>query len=169
MNVFIARCDRDLPFGRRELDGVGEEVIEDLLEAAGVSGDERHIGHDVQLQLDVFLLGEGTHEVGHGFADVGDVDLFLAENEFTRLDLGEIEQVVDQVEELLIAVDGRFRSKRSCLASPPVLAVSPMRSAKPMMAFSGVRSSLCVTLVRNSDFKRVGFEESSTLDWASST
>ncbi len=96
----VAGGDGDAAIGGGEFDGVGEEVVEDLLEAAGIGGDEGHGGGDEEVEFDIFFLGEGTHEIGHGFADVGDVDLFFAEDEFSGFDFGEIEEVIDEIEEL---------------------------------------------------------------------
>ena len=51
-------ADGDAAALGRELDGVGEEVVEDLLDAGLVLLHRRQIGRELRLHVDVFLLGQ---------------------------------------------------------------------------------------------------------------
>ena len=83
-----------------ELDGVADEVDQDLAEAAGVA--DQGVGHvvgDVEGQLQALLVGpqaERPHRVAQAVAEVERAGVEL---ELARLDLGEVEDVVDHRQE----------------------------------------------------------------------
>ena len=79
----------------RELDGVGEEVPDDLLEAGGVAGDGP--GERVEDLVDADALGLGRrHDGGEGgLDDVGEVEPLDVEAELAGDDAGDVEEVID--------------------------------------------------------------------------
>ena len=87
-----------------ELDRVADEIVEDLAQSSGIAAQmHRHFWPDESGQLKplaVGLRGEQVHRVVDDFAQfkVGDLEV-----EFARLDLGEIENVVDDDEERFAA------------------------------------------------------------------
>ena len=85
----------DRPAGRRELDRVGHEVVDDLGEPVGVAGERRdRVGLGDQLQAGLL----GTRAAGRdGVAHDGlEIDLAALEVERSGLDLGDEEQVADE-------------------------------------------------------------------------
>ena len=61
--------DRDPASLGRELDGVGKQVVEDLLHAGLVLAHRRQVGLDVGFQVDVLLLGQRPGHVALGGDD----------------------------------------------------------------------------------------------------
>jgi len=79
-----------------ELDGVADEVGEDLAEADGVDFDVPWDGGgDPAEQVEVFGLGALGEEVERGFDELEKVGVGRAEGHLARFDFGEIEDVVD--------------------------------------------------------------------------
>ena len=62
--------DRDPPALGRELDGVGKQVVEDLLHAGLVLAHGRQVGVDAGFQVDVLLFGQRPGHVGLGADDL---------------------------------------------------------------------------------------------------
>ena len=91
-----------------ELDGVADEVDEGLLDAGGVGGDlggERTAGDQVEGEL--FLAGLGGEELFHVLEDLGGAAGDGFDFELAGLDLGHVEDVVEDGEEVLgVATDG---------------------------------------------------------------
>ena len=84
-----------------ELERVGEQVLEHLLQALGV-GDQaaaqaRIAGH-FERQLAVFRLV--TERAGDGFEQRSEEDFFRFDRDGARLDLGQVENVADEVEQV---------------------------------------------------------------------
>jgi hypothetical protein len=133
--------EEDLAAGG-ELDRVADEVEEDLLEARAVAQKEAgDIGIDKETKLEVLLLGLGAAEVEDGLDDGADVDRGVLELDAAGLDLGVVEDVVDDGEEGVAAVaDGAEYSRCSRVSS--VLARS---WAMPRTPFIGVRISWLMT------------------------
>ena len=101
--AFAAHAGRDRAAGRRELDGVGEEVEQHLLERAFVAHQRRQAWLDLGGEHDVGLLGPAAHQ-GQAFLDCGvERHALLAQLEFAGFELGEVENVVDQVEQVAAA------------------------------------------------------------------
>ena len=101
--LLVLALDRDAdhhaaPFG--ELDGVREEVDEDLPEAEWIADQRaRDVGREVVLDREALLLraqGDGAHAVVEHLLDL---ESHRLEIEPTGLDLREIEDVVDEGEE----------------------------------------------------------------------
>ena len=82
--------------GRRELEGVAQEVGEHLLQASGIApqqvrGALHRTGH-----LDAPRLGRRAHRVDGDLDDTGRLDESHLERELTRRDTADVEEVVDQ-------------------------------------------------------------------------
>ena len=85
-----------------ELERVGEQVLEDLLQALGVGlhAAREHVGH-FQLKAELLVVGnmtEGAIDVILQFAegDVADID-----DDRARFDLGQVENVVDEGQQVV--------------------------------------------------------------------
>ena len=94
--------DAHHPAGRRELDGIGNEVQQHLFELAGVGLDLAGPNHG-SLEADLLLRDQRLHDVAHLLGDLRDRDLLKTELHLPSLDLGEVEDVVDQPEQVLSA------------------------------------------------------------------
>ena len=90
----------DAALGGREFHGVAEEVDEDLLEAERIGHQIGKVRHDVGFDMHVFFLGLGFDDEQAGLEDGGDADGFQVDGQFAGLDLGDIEDAVDQREEM---------------------------------------------------------------------
>ena len=88
------------PFGR-ELDRVGEQVVEDLAELAGVLPHQRDRLVEPAFQVDVLPLGDRPGQRGEGLADVADREVLGPDLHLAALDLGQVEDVVDHPQEHL--------------------------------------------------------------------
>ena len=83
-----------------ELDGVANEVEEDLPETAGVGADARgDVGVEVDDELDALLDGLLGEEVHDAFDDGVEVELLGEDLDLGGLDLGEVEDVLDDAHE----------------------------------------------------------------------
>src|ERR1700674_1772974 len=96
--------EADFPRRRRELDGVRQQVVEDLLELVLVCNQQRIDRLNARADLDVLLHRQRPHHVEH-LADGGvDPELFVDQVHAARLDLGQVEDVVDEGQQVLAAV-----------------------------------------------------------------
>ena len=99
-----ARRRRSLrPFG--ELDGVADQIDEDLPQASGIA-DERvgHVRHDAARQLEAFLVRARRQQADGVLDDVAESERDALERQLARLDLREVEDVVDEREQRLARV-----------------------------------------------------------------
>ena len=83
-----------------KLDGIADEIDDDLAQAPGIAAQaKRHVGGDVHHGLDA-LRGALQRHRGHGLVDqVAGAELEIVEIEPVCLDLGEIKHVVEQREQ----------------------------------------------------------------------
>ena len=91
-----------------ELQGVGQQVLEDLLQALGV-GDQAALqrGIDLDVEAEALRFRLMAERPRHGLEHVGEEDLLGVDGDGAGLDLGEVEDVGDQVQEVGAgAVDG---------------------------------------------------------------
>ena len=93
--VRLRDLDGDLTVGGRRMQGVRDEVGDDLQDPVAVADDDRlRLGIDMQLEVPAAgLLALGA---GRALADVEQVDLLDVERELARLETREVEQVADQ-------------------------------------------------------------------------
>ena len=91
--------DDDPPALRREFDGVTQQVIHDLLDFLAVGLNQRKIVSYVQTDLDQLLLGQRRKEGRKPFQQLRNAGLFDPHDHLARLGLGQIEQVVDHVQQ----------------------------------------------------------------------
>ena len=100
---------RDLDLaGFRELDGIAHEVDEDLPQSRGIGLNGLRDGTDVlQVQGQALGLGPHPHQRDHVAEDGQGRDGQAFDLQLAGLDLGEIEDVVDQAQEVVaVAFDG---------------------------------------------------------------
>ena len=99
---------------RRELDGVPDQVDENLAESSGVASHRGRNGRiDVHDQFEALLVSPQRHRVRHVADGIAGIEVDRIEVEFARLHPGEVEDVVD---------DGQQRIGRG-LDDPQVLAL----------------------------------------------
>ncbi|MFM1944605.1 MAG: hypothetical protein RI897_3587 [Verrucomicrobiota bacterium] len=92
-------CDADLAF-LGELDGVIDEVGDDLAEAKGVAAEVLgDIGRDFDEELKALFVGFLGGDRGDGVDDLVELEVDVFYIEFTGFDFGDVEDVVDDAEE----------------------------------------------------------------------
>ena len=101
--VFVheAHTHHDFSVGR-ELDGVRRQVEQDLLDAHGVAQQRfRHVGVHVDEELQVLIRGRRRKNPTHVIGDAFDVESDLFHLETPGFDLGEVQDVIDDGEQVL--------------------------------------------------------------------
>jgi hypothetical protein len=133
-----------------KFDRVAGEVEQDLRQRAAIGADHRLANRHTRLELEPLRFAQGlqrrAHVVEHGLARHGSG----FQHDLAGLDLGEVEQIVDQRQQVL-ELDWIVVSCFACsgLSGPgSFISIVPV---KPMIAFSGVRSS-CDMLARKRSF-----------------
>ena len=101
-------CHPDLA-GLGELEGVADEVQEHLGDPPLVAPAGRQVGRHGHAQRELLLGGERLHARRHGLRDLLHGVVGEGQRELAGLDLGEVEDVVDEAEEVLAAVPSRAR------------------------------------------------------------
>ncbi len=107
-----------------KLDGVADEVHDDLPQALGVADQfDRHIRRGGDQEFDLLFLRPERHEFGRLVQDFMEVEADLFEVDVPGFDFGEVQNVVDQIEEvragppqdtemlLLLGQEGAFREE----------------------------------------------------------
>src|SRR5680860_604269 len=87
----------DCPARRREADGVGEEIIEDLRDAPSIGHDRVDAGRDLDLQRHVFLLQTLLHALPRRLDDLAHVDRGELQFQRAGIDGRKVENVVDDI------------------------------------------------------------------------
>jgi hypothetical protein len=90
-----------VPSGIGELHGVGQQVVRDLLDLACVGFDRAHRAGDVHIQLDLMLGGLLPEDRQAVRKERGEFDRLEVERHLPRFNLGQIEDVVDQREQVI--------------------------------------------------------------------
>ena len=102
-------AERD-PASLRELERVREQVLDDLLEPLRVGEDRpRDSGTDLDREIEALDLGDVAERALHVIDQVGEAELSDVDDDRARLDLREIEDVVDQVQQVLARGVDRLR------------------------------------------------------------
>ena len=133
-----------------ELDGVGQQVLEDLLQALGVAVHRaRQVVGELHVERQVLGLGDVPEVAVDVVAQAGEGDLLDLDGDGAGLDLREVENVVDEVQQVGA---GRIDVARELdlLAERLPGAFSASCWLRIRIELSGVRSS-CDMLARNSD------------------
>ena len=92
-----------------ELDGVAGQVDQHLTQAIGVAFDEgRHIVGDDEPQIDALLAGTRRQDRQHALHDLAQDERRGHQIEMSRLDLREVEDVVDDGEQRIAADANRL-------------------------------------------------------------
>ena len=101
----LARRDRDGARARRELDRIRQQVQQDLLDAALIAAQPRQIGvGDLFVQHQPGFGGGALHHPQRRGEQLRNVDLIVRELQPAGVDLGKIEDVVDQGQKMRAAV-----------------------------------------------------------------
>src|SRR3954469_25997549 len=83
-----------------ELEGVGQQVLQDLLQALGVGDDAApEIGVDVDVERQLAVFRFVPERTPYGLQQIGGEDLLGIHRDGTGLDLRQVEDVADQVEQ----------------------------------------------------------------------
>ena len=133
-----------------ELEGVREQVLEHLLQTLGVGHQgaaERRVEIDVERQLAALRLV--AEHAAERLGEVAEEDLLGLDGDRPALDLGQVENVGDQVQQVGAGAVDRARELDLLGAEVP-FGFSASCWPRIRMLFSGVRSS-CDMLARNSD------------------
>jgi len=88
--------DIDVPAGSRELDGVGEQVADHLLQSRGIAPDQP--GHLTQQRYDLHVLGlrRRLHRGDRALDDAARRDISQLERNLARHDARDVQQVLDE-------------------------------------------------------------------------
>ncbi len=90
------------PAGVGELDGVGDQVGEYLAQPVGVAAPRAsRLRRDLDRKIQPLVLGDGREAVTHRLGHPLDVEVLLGQLQLARLDLGEVEHVVQHRQQLL--------------------------------------------------------------------
>ena len=125
-----------------ELEGVGQEVLQDLLQPLGVGDDGvAKVRIDLDFERQMARVGLVPEDAADGFEEVDEADAVGLDRHRTGLDLGKIEDVGDQVHEVgARGVDGAGEidlfGAEGCRPG-----LSPSCWPRMRMLFSGVLSS----------------------------
>ena len=91
-----AGFERDLS-ALRELDGVGREIRQYLPQAPGIAAHRKgNGGRNLAGELQALRFGLGCQKLDHLVDGVAQVEGALFQGDFARLDLGKVENVVDE-------------------------------------------------------------------------
>ncbi len=94
-----------------ELHGVGDEIDENLAEPRGIGGDDgRQAGRGLDPEADLLFPGAGGEEGDGGLDAIGENEGRVLDLKPVSLDLGEIEHVVDDGEEVVAALADGFHA-----------------------------------------------------------
>ena len=95
--ALLGQADVDLVAAVRELDRIRQQVPDDLLQAAGVAGDERGAARGVDAQRDPPRVGGRLDRVHRGLDDGGEIDRLHLEPHRAANHPGHVEQVLDEL------------------------------------------------------------------------
>ena len=114
--------------GRRKLDGVAEQVDEDLLDAQGVTHEAaRHLRCQVDAQLQPLFLDMADEQVVDVVEQHGQLEIQLFDAQLAGLDAREVEDVVDDAEQMVgrpadladvLLLDGIERGQQAEVGQP---------------------------------------------------
>src|SRR4029453_12225260 len=82
---------------RRELDGVREEIPQDLLQTGRVAGNRAGLGVENRLQPDLFCIRRRSYDLDRLLNDRGKINLPYLQSQLACDDARDIEQVVDEL------------------------------------------------------------------------
>src|SRR6516162_4212141 len=83
-----------------ELDGIANEIDQHLRQAAAISMTRRQFGSKLELERELFVGRQRLQRTAHGLGDVLNAVIGKFENQLAGLDLGQIEHVIDESEEV---------------------------------------------------------------------
>ncbi len=98
--ALLPDADHDLAALGAELHGVVDEVDEHLAEAVLVAADERDARRDLDGDRDALALREQPQPLRRGLRETAEVDVLVHAQLRAALDPGEVEQLVDHLDEM---------------------------------------------------------------------
>src|SRR5690242_7257489 len=87
-----------------ELDRIGQQVLQNLLQTLGVGGDDAQVAIYLNAERKTFLLRLMAERTGDGVLQETEADLFGLHRNRARLDLRKVENVAYQVEKVAARV-----------------------------------------------------------------
>ena len=142
-DAVYSRCavTRHAAAARREFDAVADEIDQHLLDGALVGENLPRLRRDLQFHRHAAALRRMADKAHGGSRDFLQIEQFFMQFELAGLDLGHVEHAVDQLQQMaaqFMDQPGIFLVAR--LPTGPKIS-RVITSEKPIMAFSGVRSS----------------------------
>ncbi len=98
--VGLLSADLDAAAFGGELDGIAQEVVQDLLDLLRIGIDQRQAVGDVQAHLDHLLLGQRRKERHQPLQQVRDTGLLDAQLHLAGLGFGQVQQVINHVQQI---------------------------------------------------------------------
>src|SRR5699024_1051556 len=93
--------NRDLT-GLGELEGVGQKILEHLLEALRIGFDAvGKLRVDLDLERQALVAGNGVEELADAVGQSPDCNRLGPDFHMPSLDLGEVQDIVDQIEKII--------------------------------------------------------------------
>ena len=99
--VLVLDVDRDLAALGGELEGVGQQVEDDLLELVRIDRQLDGMGRVLEIEADLLLVGQGLDRGEQGRDEFDEVDAPDLEPHPALLELVQVEEVVDELEQLV--------------------------------------------------------------------
>src|SRR6516162_10098977 len=87
--------------GIGELDGIADEIDKDLRQAASVAVARRQFGSHLDLERELLVGCQRLKRAADGLGNILNAVLGKLEYELAGLDLGQIEHVIDESEQML--------------------------------------------------------------------
>src|SRR6516165_4438246 len=84
-----------------ELDGVADEIDQNLRQAAAISMTRRQFGSKLELERELLVGRQRLQRAADGLGNVLNAVIGKLENQLAGLDLGQIEHVIDESEQVL--------------------------------------------------------------------
>src|SRR6516162_4817704 len=108
----------------RELDGVADEINQDLRQSAAVTMTRWQFGGNFHLKRELLVRGERLQRAADGLGNVLNAVIGKFEFELTSLDLGQVEHIIDQSKQVLAVGLKAFEYAQHFLGWLAVSAVS---------------------------------------------
>ena len=149
-----------------ELDGIADQVEQHLRQPPRIAGAGRQARRHVGAELEALGAGERLGGRQHGRHHVGDAVVLDRQRELPGLDLGEVEHVVDQAEQVPAVALHALQHALRLLAARRRRARRPSSRCSRGWRSSGVRSSWLM-LARNCDLCWLAISSWRLFSWIS--
>src|SRR5512142_1697623 len=88
----------------RELGRIGKKVYHHLAEAHGICSDDGDVRIDVLDDLDRFILDQAGYRWYNTLEQLGDIHIVKGQLHLAGIDLGQVENIIDEAEEMLARI-----------------------------------------------------------------